>query len=652
MADKPINVQTNSVTYTDKNGTVIRRSVAHLPAFYRTDANDRFLSSTLDQLIQPGSLERLDGYAGREYAYTRNTAKDSYLTATSEDRKNYQLEPAVTYTDKDTSSVNPEDQVKFTGTYDDYINQIRFFGGLTDNHDRLNKEKVYAWNPAIDFDKLVNYREYYWLPEGPNAITVSAVGTGSTTTIDVINSGSSAYRFSTRGNTNNPTLTLYRGNTYKFKVDAAGHPFYLMTEPFKTGVDVDGSTSVIYSTGVTNNGTDSGTVTFVVPEGAPNILYYQCSTHSAMHGVINIKTVSATTKINVAEDIVGSKNYTTSAGVVVSNGMKLGFGTNVTDTATYGSREFYVEGVGEAITLTDVADLITPESYADEVTELYDAVPYDQRPYAIAFYRPVDKDYITIKRDSLDQNAWSRYNRWFHRSVLEATASANGFTANLLEEDRAKRPIIEFDSGLALYNHGLVAKTSVALVDTVTTDVFTDVVNKTGYFVDGVALADGMRVLFTADTDTLVKNKIYTVNFVTVGSSSVIALTEATDATPTDGQCLFVELGTNNQGKTYYYDSDTTSWTVGQTKTALNQQPLFDMFDNSHNSFSNSTAYPNSSFTGAKIFEYKTSNSAVTDTVLGIKVKYKTINNVGDIVFASDLSSGTFTYKSGDEFVS
>ena len=329
--------------------------------------------------------------------------------------------------------MNPEDQVKFTGTYDDYINQIRFFGGLTDNHDRLNKEKVYAWNPAIDFDKLVNYREYYWLPEGPNAITVSAVGTGATTTIDVTNSGANAYRFSTRGNTNNPTLTLYRGNTYKFVIDAAGHPFYLMTEPFKTGVDVDGSTSVIYSTGVTNGGTDSGTVTFVVPEGAPNILHYQCGTHSAMHGVINIKTVSATTKINVSDDIVGAKNYTTSAGVTLSNGMKLRFGINVTDTATYGSREFYVEGVGEAITLTDTADLITPESYADEVTELYDEVAYDQRPYAIAFYRPVDKDYITIKRDSLDQNAWSRYNRWFHRSVLEATASANGFTANLLD---------------------------------------------------------------------------------------------------------------------------------------------------------------------------------------------------------------------------
>ena len=36
-----------------------------------------------------------------------------------------------------------------------------------DNHDRLNKETVYSWNPAIDYDKLINYREYYWMPEGP-----------------------------------------------------------------------------------------------------------------------------------------------------------------------------------------------------------------------------------------------------------------------------------------------------------------------------------------------------------------------------------------------------------------------------------------------------------------------------------------------------
>jgi hypothetical protein len=141
--------------------------------------------------------------------------------------------------------------------------------------------------------------------------------------------------------------------------------------------------------------------------------------------------------------------------------MKVKFTTGqlATDSA-YLNKEYYVEGVGEAITLTDVENLITPASYATESTIAYDSVEFDSRPYAKAYYTPDTKDYITIKRDSLDQNAWSRYNRWFHKSVIEETARINGFTATLDEGDRAKRPIIEFDSGLALYNHGTVAKTS------------------------------------------------------------------------------------------------------------------------------------------------------------------------------------------------
>ena len=158
MADTPINSTANDVTYKDKNGLIIRRSVAHLPAFYRTDSNERFLNSTVDQLIQPGSLQRLDGFIGRQDAGTRKST-DRYVSATSRDRMAYQLEPAVTYADRDTTSLNPEDQVKFTGTYDDYINQIKFLGGNVDNHDRLSKETVYSWNPAIDYDKLINYRE-------------------------------------------------------------------------------------------------------------------------------------------------------------------------------------------------------------------------------------------------------------------------------------------------------------------------------------------------------------------------------------------------------------------------------------------------------------------------------------------------------------
>ena len=648
MADNPINSKTNQEVVKQGNNEY-RRSVQHLPAFYRTDSNQRFLSSTIDPLIQKGSLDRLDGFIGRQDAYTRKVT-DRYVGASDRDRFAYQLEPTITYTDKDTTSVNPEDQVKFTGTYDDYINQIKYFRGKVNNHDRLNKETVYSWNPAIDYDKLINYREYFWTPEGPNAVELDSVGPNAVIELKVgvtkyDGSSARAWNLPHIENKTNPTLTLYRGNTYKFEVDAEGHPFWVMTEAYKDKLSADGSTSTIYSTGVTNNGIDKGTVTFTVPTGAPDILYYQCGNHDSMYGILQIKTIESTTKINPDNDIIGVKNYSLRT-FDISNGMKIKFKNTLVDSA-YHDNEYYVEGVGDSITLTNASELITPESYATETTIPYDSAVYDSRPYAKAFYRPETKDYITIKRDSRDRNAWSRYNRWTHRSVIEETARMSGYTPVLNEDDRAKRPIIEFDSGLELYNHGTVAKNSVTLFDTVTTDAFSTVVKQTGYIIDGLSLSDGMRVIFTADTDPLVKNKIYNVNFVTAGdSTSVINLTEATDATPLEDESVFVEFGTNNQGKTFNYDSTNKIWKESQAKTKVNSQPLFAMYDNNEISFDDATTYPSSSFVGAKVFEFATSDTATTDTVLGIKVKYKTINNVGDIVFESDHTSGTFTYKS------
>ena len=58
MADQPTSSITNKEVVTLDNKTEIKRSIAHLPAFYRTDSNDRFLSSTIDPLIQKGQLER------------------------------------------------------------------------------------------------------------------------------------------------------------------------------------------------------------------------------------------------------------------------------------------------------------------------------------------------------------------------------------------------------------------------------------------------------------------------------------------------------------------------------------------------------------------------------------------------------------------
>jgi hypothetical protein len=80
---------------------------------------------------------------------------------------------------------------------------------------------------------------------------------------------------------NDPQLTMYRGQTYTFNINASGHPFYIQTTtPFNSGD--------IYSNGVTNNGIQNGTLTFVVPLDAPSSLYYVCQIHSNMGNQINI----------------------------------------------------------------------------------------------------------------------------------------------------------------------------------------------------------------------------------------------------------------------------------------------------------------------------------------------------------------------------
>lgn len=102
-------------------------------------------------------------------------------------------------------------------------------------------------------------------------------------TYTVTHQGTNNYVFNGGGFTDGTdvTLTLARGGTYTFNISAVGHPFYIKTVP-GTG------TGNAYNTGVTNNGTDNGTITFAVPENAPNTLYYNCRFHSGMAGTINI----------------------------------------------------------------------------------------------------------------------------------------------------------------------------------------------------------------------------------------------------------------------------------------------------------------------------------------------------------------------------
>ncbi len=113
----------------------------------------------------------------------------------------------------------------------------------------------------------------------------SSYGASSTDlTFEVTNNGAASYVFNNDdlNNVQNPDLTLKRGETYTFTINAPGHPFFIKS--------VQGTTDAnTYNSGVTNNGAESGTITFDVPMDAPDTLYYICEFHASMGGVFTIE---------------------------------------------------------------------------------------------------------------------------------------------------------------------------------------------------------------------------------------------------------------------------------------------------------------------------------------------------------------------------
>jgi hypothetical protein len=304
-------------------------------------------------------------------------------------------------------------------------------------------------------------------------------------------------------------------------------------------------------------------------------------------------------------------------------------------------KQYYVSGVGTAIELLPVSNFITPETYVTDANDSTIAV------------EPKDLDYLTINRASLDLNAWTRSNRWFHLDVIQASATYNNVPPVLDNDYRAKRPIIEFQPGLRLFNMGTESKQPVNVIDFSQTDALSNIEGSTGYSVDGYSFVDGSRVVFAADLDPEVRNKVYIVQFIAPDSSPpmsppypgpqpVIHLVEASDGTVLADQSVLCLDGTTLKGLTFWYNG--ASWTQAQLKTGVQQAPLFDVYNLDGVSFSNNTTYPSSTFVGSKLLSYAVGDSGVLDPILQFPLQYLNINNIGDIVFENNLYKDTFVY--------
>jgi len=374
-------------------------------------------------------------------------------------------------------------------------------------------------------------------------------------------------------------------------------------------------------------------------------LYYQDGEDANIFGQIRVIDQSQSSTILIT-DIIGRANYTSPNGIVFSNGLKVQF-SGTTVPAEYENQEYYVEGVGTAINLLPVINFVTPETYTQSATVPYDSQGYDIGNYDASLNEPLVPDYLTINRASSDRNAWSRSNRWFHIDVINASNIYNNVTPVLDNNFRAKRPILEFYAGTKLFNYGTEGSTPIDVIDFATTDALSTINGSTGYGTDGYTLINGSRIIFAADTDPQVRNKIYEVEFIlpdTVNpliTQPIINLVPAADATALVNQSVVCMTGVTLQGLSFYFDG--VEWTPSQVKTKTNQAPLFDVFDSAGISFGDTTLYPSTTFGGSKLFSYAVGTGAA-DAVLGLPLRYLSLANIGDIVFDNNLYTDTFVY--------
>ena len=469
-----------------------------------------------------------------------------------------------------------------------------------------------------------------------------------------------------------------------------------------------------------------------------NTLYYQDGVDPNNVGVIKIIDANINSIIDVNADILGHKTYTSPNGVVFTNGLKVTFNGNVVPTS-YLQDSYYVQGVGSAIQLVAASSLVVPEKFTQEEYVPFSSLPFDDLNYDGELDIPALQDYITIARNSIDRNAWSRSNRWFHSEVINATAGYNNdpaiITTYATAANRAVRPIIEFYPNLKMFNSGIVGKLPVDFIDTTVTNAFDQVAGKLNYYPDiqtystysatiapvtnatsttitipasavtgqlidlmfiadsagllpvnsqitnvsgtttltitvtwenaqsiaagsdlsivasaldvsDYALFPNARIIFAADADVHVRNKIYVAEFsqVTQFSKPIITLTVAEDGDVLPEEQTVISRGYTNQGLTFFYDG--INWIDAQQKIYVNQPPMFDIFDKNGISLGDQSVYVSTSFAGCKLFAYGIGTGA-NDAVLGFPIRYSNIDNIGDISFDVSLNLDTFSYVSG-----
>jgi len=621
-----------------------------LPYVLQSTKLKNFFDSTVDQWFKNENSIFEKGFVGQRQGRVLNTTKDSYLAEPTVDRLNYQLEPAAIVRNAAAQDIS------YQTTYSDIINKIRFDGGNNKDHSRLFESKYYSFGPPIDFDKYLNYSNYYWYPTNDDLSTETA---GAFTSLPE----------KSIDGTTTQSITL--------PSDIVGKKTYTAPDGtvFTNGLHIRFEGSHINGTAYQYYYTVDSMI--ITNPGSNYAVGDAINIGSKTVGKVSAVNSGAITSVEITEKQLNDGDLPSTVTIISSSGQN----GIVTINTTRNSISFVIEGVGTEIRLVDTRTL---KNVGNSVT--------------------ATKDYITIERGARDGNLWSKSNGWVHKDTLSSypsvttqsqtdqqwdadpwditafdiqlTSATTAFTTTSAR--RALRPIVEFKRGIELYNYGTNHLADVTVVEPLLSK--TQIEGLSSVTIDGYSIQNQDTILFTnaasqddyvqwdsdlwdhdIDSDPAtgggggtggdlgwdVSSTTFSVGasiWKVSGVGTSIVLTQLTTNVNTNDK-VYIENGNIYNGTEWYYDG--YNWKQAQAKTQSNQAPLYNLYDENKNLLNNNEEYPSSTFIGSKIFGYKVGTLS-NDIELGFPLAYSSGNDRSDIQFSNFLNEDIFTYDDGE----
>ena len=711
------------------------KSSDYLPQYLNTTVNKKLLQSTLDQMISKASFETLDNWVGKIKGGHHNKDKDHMVGTSDTAKRFYNGSPGlVVKNPADTNSISE------IYTYTDMLSDI---DNLNYEGNRPNGSNFgYTYSPPIDYDKFVNYSNYYWCKDDLPVINVKP-----NTNFDPDDMlGQTRYKLTT---SDIGDIDFLSGMKIKFAPE--------VTENFtSTSVNLSisgatGANPVVIQTSANHGLADGELINITGVVGMTqlnNNVYYidvltpntfALYTDSGLTASVNGTTYTAyssggtaktggkftlaTTGYSLVVVLVGGTRKTVTTHYAINSTALTFTHGNFPDTGdivevlhfrmtnvNYYGNTYIVHNVGDSIELMQTQDengktiLSRMMLYSVHQPSGFDMDPLDDKPYDYTEIENRRHEYVCMESNAMDANAWSRVNQWQHYNAIVESCRLTGedFTTYASDSNRAKRPIIEFEKDIILYNYGghptvgqkypyhkrnvdFITKrfTGTDIIGQTNYNFFTGVINWSNsttynqgdvvreavggsywYFESKVAknldndpldadlvidtanwkrvydkgIQDNDTIMFLDTNNSTYDNRVFRVS----GVGSAIALQQVLD--PTYNDKVHTIMGPTypenyNGPDLVYYDGE---WTRPQQKESKGQAPKFDLFDSSNNEIA--THYANNDFEGSTIFNYVINSAATEDTTLGFQAKYNSIAGASELVFEHPLVSKTYQY--------